>query len=106
MAVPLMELDGRIPGHLAILVNRPMPYDPQGIALFRIFAARAATELQRVRAERKRMGRPASEIPVLRVTFRPAAVSSYYEEKPIESNHESFRCRSRDCKPWRQSARL
>jgi PAS domain S-box-containing protein len=51
MGVPLMDLDGRILGHLAVLDRRPMPEEPRALALFRIFAARAAAELQRLRAE-------------------------------------------------------
>jgi PAS domain S-box-containing protein len=51
MGVPLMDLNGKILGHLAVLDRRPMPEDPQGLAVIRIFAARAAAELQRLRAE-------------------------------------------------------
>ena len=51
MGVPLMDLDGRILGHLSVLDRRPMPQEPRALALFRIFAARAAAEHQRLRAE-------------------------------------------------------
>lgn len=51
MGVPLIDLDGRILGHLAVLDTRPMPKQPRVLALFQIFAARAAAELQRLRAE-------------------------------------------------------
>ena len=51
MGVPLMDLDGKILGNLAVLDRRPMPKEPVGLALFRIFAARATAELQRLRAE-------------------------------------------------------
>ena len=51
MGVPLMDLDGRILGNLAVLDSRPMPEEPHGLAVFRIFAARATAELQRLRAE-------------------------------------------------------
>lgn len=51
MGVPLLDVDGKILGHLAILDTRPMPEDPRALALFRIFAARAAAELRRLRAE-------------------------------------------------------
>jgi PAS domain S-box-containing protein len=51
MGVPLMDLDGRILGHLSVLDRRPMPEEPPHLALFRIFAARAAAEHQRLRAE-------------------------------------------------------
>jgi len=53
MGVPLLDLDGQILGHLAVLDTRPMPEEPKLLALFRIFAARAAAELQRLRAEQR-----------------------------------------------------
>ncbi len=52
LGVPLLDVDGRCLGHMAVVDRRPMPYDPKAIAVFRIFAARAAAELQRLRAER------------------------------------------------------
>ncbi|HSD51386.1 MAG TPA: sigma 54-interacting transcriptional regulator [Candidatus Methylomirabilis sp.] len=51
MGVPLLDVNGRILGNLAILDTRPMPEQPRALALFRIFAARAAAELRRLRAE-------------------------------------------------------
>jgi PAS domain S-box-containing protein len=51
MGMPLLDLDGAILGHLAVLDKRPMPYEPRAQALFQIFAARAAAELRRLRAE-------------------------------------------------------
>jgi PAS domain S-box-containing protein len=53
MGVPLLDLDGQILGHLAVLDTLPMPEEPRLLALFRIFAARAAAELQRLRAEQR-----------------------------------------------------
>jgi PAS domain S-box-containing protein len=52
LGVPLLDVDGRCLGHMAVVDRRPMPYEPKAIAVFRIFAARAASELQRLRAER------------------------------------------------------
>ena len=51
MGMPLLDLDGKILGHLAVLDLRPMPAEPRAQALFQIFAARAAAELRRMRAE-------------------------------------------------------
>jgi PAS domain S-box-containing protein len=51
MGVPLIDSDGKILGNLAVLDNRPMLEEPRSQALFRIFAARAAAELQRIHAE-------------------------------------------------------
>ena len=51
MGMPLLDLDGRVLGHLAVLDQRPMPAEPRAETLFQIFAARAAAELRRLRAE-------------------------------------------------------
>ena len=51
MGMALQDLDGTVLGHLAVLDNRPMPADPRLEALFRVFSARAAAELRRLRAE-------------------------------------------------------
>jgi transcriptional regulator with GAF, ATPase, and Fis domain len=51
LGVPLLDLDGKILGHLAVLDTKPMPEKPGFLALFQIFAARATAELQRLRAE-------------------------------------------------------
>jgi len=51
LGVPLLDLNGKILGHMAVIDTVPMPEKPRSIALFQIFAARAAAELQRMRAE-------------------------------------------------------
>lgn len=51
MGVPLQDTDGQVLGHMAVIDRRPIPEEPRVHALFRIFAARAAAELQRLRAE-------------------------------------------------------
>ena len=51
MGVPLLDIDGKILGHLAVQDIRPMPEEPEKLALIKIFGARAAAELQRLRAE-------------------------------------------------------
>ena len=51
MGVPLFDANRKVMGHLAVLDTRPMPERPDMFAVFRIFAARAAAELQRIRAE-------------------------------------------------------
>ena len=52
MGMPLMDTNGEVLGHLAVVDSRPMPSDPQLKAVFQIFAARAASELQRIRREK------------------------------------------------------
>ena len=51
MGMPLLDTDGSILGHLAVIDRRPIPEEPRVHAIFKIFAARAAAELQRLRAE-------------------------------------------------------
>jgi PAS domain S-box-containing protein len=51
MGVPLLDIDAKILGHLAVQDIRPMAEEPEKLALIKIFGARAAAELQRLRAE-------------------------------------------------------
>jgi PAS domain S-box-containing protein len=51
MGVPLIDSNGKILGNLAVLDNQPMPEALRSQVLFRIFAARASAELQRIHAE-------------------------------------------------------
>jgi len=51
MGVPLNDLQGAVLGHLAVIDCQAMPKAPRNLALFKIFAARAAAELRRIRAE-------------------------------------------------------
>lgn len=51
MGVPLQDTDGQILGHMAVIDRRPIPEEPRAHAIFQIFAARAAAELRRMRAE-------------------------------------------------------
>jgi PAS domain S-box-containing protein len=51
LGVPLLDVRGRHLGHLAVFDERPMPAEPRKLFLFRIFAARAAAELERLQFE-------------------------------------------------------
>lgn len=51
MGVPLLDVDGKLLGHMAVVDRVPMPVEPRFKDLFEIFAGRAAAELQRLRAE-------------------------------------------------------
>jgi PAS domain S-box-containing protein len=53
LGMPLKNIDGKILGHLAVIDRRPIPEEPKVYALFRIFAARAAAELQRQSVEKQ-----------------------------------------------------
>jgi len=51
LGVPLLTGERTVLGHLFVMDTRPMPREPRNVALFRIFSARAAGELVRVRLE-------------------------------------------------------
>src|SRR5262245_61027884 len=53
MAVPFLDGEGNILGHLAVFDERPMPAEPRRGFIFRIFAARATAERERMRAEQR-----------------------------------------------------
>jgi PAS domain S-box-containing protein len=53
LGVPLLDTDGRVMGHLAVLDNKLMPAHPRMISLFEIFAARASAEHRRLKVERE-----------------------------------------------------
>ncbi len=53
LGVPLCDAQGRRLGHLAVFDERPMPAEPRKLFTFRIFAARAAAELERLHFEKQ-----------------------------------------------------
>ncbi len=53
MGVPLFDTAGEIMGHLAVMDTKPLPPEPRLISLFEIFAARAAAECRRLKAEQE-----------------------------------------------------
>ena len=53
MGAPLTDSRGEVLGNLAVMDTKPLPREPRLLALFNIFAARAAAEHQRLRAERE-----------------------------------------------------
>ncbi len=52
LGVPLLDARGVTLGHLAVFDTRAMSAEPKRLYTFRIFAARAAAELERLRAEK------------------------------------------------------
>lgn len=53
LGVPLCDGQGKHLGHLAVFDESPMPAEPRRLLIFRIFAARAAAELERLKFERE-----------------------------------------------------
>ncbi|MEE9396852.1 MAG: sigma 54-interacting transcriptional regulator [Methylococcales bacterium] len=51
LAVPLIDRYGTILGLLGAMNNKPMNEEPNDLSVFKIFAARAAAEIERIRAE-------------------------------------------------------
>ena len=49
--MPMLDSESRVMGHIAILDDKPMERDSDAIDLVKIFAARAAAELKRQKAE-------------------------------------------------------
>jgi PAS domain S-box-containing protein len=80
LGVPLPDMDGRSLGHLAVFDPRPMPAEPKRLFIFRIFAARAAAEMQRLRAEQ-----------LLQESER--RYRDLYEEAPIAYIYENMESR-------------
>jgi GAF domain-containing protein len=52
LGVPLCDAQGRHLGHLAVFDEGPMPAEPRRLFTFRIFATRAAAELERLQFEK------------------------------------------------------
>ncbi len=52
MGLALRDESGQVLGHLALLDNEPMKELPEAFAIFKIFAARAAAEMRRMRYEK------------------------------------------------------
>jgi PAS domain S-box-containing protein len=57
LGVPLLDAEGQHLGHLAVFDERPMPDEPRRLFTFRIFAARAAAELERLHFEKQLLQR-------------------------------------------------
>jgi PAS domain S-box-containing protein len=53
LGVPLCDAEGNHLGHLAVFTEQPMPSEPRRLLTFRIYAARAAAELERLRYEKR-----------------------------------------------------
>ncbi len=51
--MPLLDVEGEVLGHLAVFDERPLPAEPRRLSIFRIFATRAAVELERLRVEKQ-----------------------------------------------------
>jgi PAS domain S-box-containing protein len=57
LGVPLRDAQGNHLGHLAVFDEAPLPEEPRKLFTFRIFAARAAAELERLQFEKQLLER-------------------------------------------------
>ncbi|HMP57968.1 MAG TPA: sigma 54-interacting transcriptional regulator [Gemmatales bacterium] len=80
LGVPLKDSAGQHLGHLAVFDPRPLPAEPRTLFLFRIFAARASAELERVRLERT-------------LAESEERYRDLFEEAPIAYVHEDLQSR-------------
>jgi PAS domain S-box-containing protein len=78
--VPLLDRDGVVGGHLAVVDDKPMPDGRRPMAVMRIFAARARAEIERLRVER--------ELRASEQSFR-----DLYDEAPIAYVYEDTESR-------------
>jgi formate hydrogenlyase transcriptional activator len=78
--VPLVAPNGDHLGHLAVFDTQPMPEQPRNTLIFRIFAARAAAELARLRIEH--------DLAESEQRYR-----DLFEEAPIAYIHEDLQSR-------------
>jgi PAS domain S-box-containing protein len=51
VGIPFFDVDGNVLGHLAVMDRKPIAETEPAVYIMRIFAARAAAELRRIRAE-------------------------------------------------------
>ena len=80
VGVPLQDVAGQVLGHLAVLDTVPMEEEVRRLAVFKVFAARAAAELERLRAE-------------WRLRESEQRFRDLYEEAPIAYVHEDTETR-------------
>src|SRR6516225_4400112 len=80
LGVPLSDAEGKHLGHLVIFDERPMPAEPRRLFTLRIFAARAAAELERLRYE-------------ARLAESEERYRDLYEEAPIAYVKENLESR-------------
>ena len=80
LGVPLCDSQGEHLGHLAVFDERPMPAEPRRLFTFRIFAERAAAELERLRYE-------------ARLAESEQRYRDLFEEAPIAYVHEDLESR-------------
>jgi formate hydrogenlyase transcriptional activator len=83
MGLPILNATGQVIGHLAVLDDKPMPEDVRGMAVLKIFAARAGAELERLQAEEE-LHRALAEVETLKNRLQAENV---YLQEEIRQEH-------------------
>jgi formate hydrogenlyase transcriptional activator len=83
LGVPMLDREGRVIGHIAILDDKPMDQDPRAIDLVKIFAARAAAELKRQRAEAELQG----ALQQVQILQKKLEAENVYLQEEISKEH-------------------
>ncbi len=83
LGIPLMGSGGDVIGHLAVLDDKPMSDEYRKKAVLRIFASRAAAELERLLAEQelRKLSRAVEQSPASIVITDPSGVIEYVNPK-------------------------
>jgi formate hydrogenlyase transcriptional activator len=84
LGVPMLDREGRVIGHIAILDDKPMDRDPRAIDLVKIFAARAAAELKRQRAEAELQ----SALQQVQTLQKKLEAENVYLQEEIKKEHD------------------
>lgn len=90
LGLPLLDTDGSVMGHISVLDTKPMPKDVEAISLFEVFAARAASELRRLRTEQQVQARE-EQLSALIETAMDAILVLDAQLKVIRINHAAAR---------------
>ena len=90
LGVPLVGSAGDVVGHIALIHDQELHPEPQSLAVLRIFASRAGTELERQRADdalresQLRYSTLAETVPEVLYTNRPDGACDYVSQRFLD----------------------
>jgi formate hydrogenlyase transcriptional activator len=94
IGVPMKNAQGQTLGHIAVLHTEPMEASEENVAVLKIFAARACSELERMRAFRKLQREHAESEERFRDLFEEAPIAYVHEgldSKLIRANKTALK---------------
>ncbi len=83
LGIPIVDAGNDVIGHIAVMDTKPMPETPPSLPILKVFAARAAAELERLRAERE-LREALAEVEALRNRLQAENV---YLQEEIRREH-------------------